>query len=199
MRTNVQVVLALVASAGFAGSVYAQTLAAPYIPGGQIVSGALSGLDDKRDVGGSKAASKVDLEYKPQKPDGSPIGPSKADAAAGKGVVGKDVAAAASRGRAGGSAADNAGFGFGVPDVSKTPTPGGPLPIPYPNTPIDVKPPVVKAPLPILRPIDTPRPILTPTLPIIAQPVPVAPKPVIVEPIPQPGIKVPYSAPVNRR
>jgi hypothetical protein len=230
MRTNMQVVLALVASAGFIGVVHAQ--------------------------------AKVDLEYKPQKPDGSlgggvqfkydirsqksaartaepgskGAGPgqgqagfgygsepgSKADAGAkGKGTAaeaaahGKGVAASASGGKAGGAknelnptqARQTPKTDFGsvmrdglviVPDVAKTPTPGGPVPLPYPNTPIDVNPPVVKAPLPILRPIETPRLIVTPTLPI-AQPVPVAPKPVIVEPVPQPAIKIPYSAPVNRR
>jgi hypothetical protein len=233
MRTNVQVVLALVASAGLVSVVHAQAkVDLEYKP--QKGDGTLdAGVQFKYDIRSQKSAARA---AKPgSKGPGAGQGQagfgygsapgSKADAGAkGKGTAaeaaahGKDVAASASGGKAGGSAAaelnptqarqtPKTDFGsvmrdglVSVPDVAKTPTPGGPVPLPYPNTPIDVKPPVVKAPLPILRPIDAPRPILAPTpLPIIAQPVPVAPKPVIVEPVPQPAIKLPYSAPVNRR
>src|SRR5687767_5834007 len=222
MRTNVQVVLALVASAGLVSVVHAQSkVDLEYKP--QKPDGAVdAGVQFKYDIGSQKSAART------AQPGSKGAGPSqgqagfgygsaaKDDVAGAKGAKGKDVAAEASGGKAGGTAAQGAKGArqtpktdFGgvmrdglviVPDVAKTPTPGGPVPIPYPNTPIDVKaPPVVKAPLlPILRPIETPRLIVTPTLPI-AQPVPVAPKPVIVEPAPQPAIKLPYSAPINRR
>lgn len=305
MRTNVQVVLALVASAGLVTVVHAQSKveleyrpqksdgsldagvqfkydirsqksAARTAPSGSKGAGPAQGQAGfgygsaaKDDAAGAKGAKGRDIAAAASggKAGGTAAGGAKgSDTAAGAAAHGKGVASSASGGKAGGSAASGAkgagapggaaqaGFGYGdgpgskadsgakgagasaknelnptqarqtpktdfgsvvregvaiVPDVAKTPTPGGPVPLPYPNTPIDVKPPpVVKAPLPILRPIDTPilrpvetpRPILAPTpLPIIAQPVPVAPKPVIVEPVPQPAIKLPYSAPVNRR
>ncbi len=244
MRTNVQVVLALVASAGFIGVVHAQSkVELEYKP--QKADGVLdAGVQFKYDIrsqksaarttepggkgaqgakGGGNAGAKAGFGYGSEtgaKADAGGNGGAKGGGTAAEAAAyGKGVAASASGGKAGGSASTELNptqarqtpkTDFGgvmrdglaiVPDVAKTPTPGGPVPLPYPNTPIDVKPPPVvrAAPLPILRPIDAPRPILAPTpLPIIAQPVP-APKPVIVEPVPQPAIKLPYSAPVNRR
>jgi hypothetical protein len=69
-----------------------------------------------------------------------------------------------------------------VPDVTKTPTPGGPVPIPYPNVPLD-KPPVARTPL------DTPAVMRTPLdRPLMrAEPLPVikpdTPRPVVSEPV----------------
>ena len=166
MRTNVQVVLALVASAGFVSAVHAQAkVELEYKP--RKSDGLDAGVQFKYDISSQKSAART----------GPPAGKGP-DGLPGQAGFGFGTATEASDGKAGGTART-----IMPPDVAKVPAPpAGPVPIPYPNTPIDVKPPVVRAPLPI-----------------IAQPVAVAPKPVIVEPVPQPAIKLPYSAPVNRR
>lgn len=199
MRTKAKVVLALVASAGFASAALAQDVAKTPGPPAPFTPIPYPNLPS------DSPASKVAIEYKPQKSDGT-LGiskfqydlPAKKSARkappAGKGPdglpsqagFGFGTATEASDGKAGGTVRQT------LPDVAKTPTPGGPVPLPYPNTPID-KPlrPVISEPI-ITRPL-VPPPAITP--PVIKQPIIALP----VTPLPQPtpiGTPVPIKPPV---